>query len=225
MGGRSGAALRWVATLVEPLLSTNQRIRHEIEFRDIARSESRWFATYTAGILSGITTSLPLIDPWRSVEVDDAGTARWPDGRLFGQISDAADVLQSAPELEASGVDPTTIALAEGIATDAAALIVISFGGWRPAREALLDTFARGDGDAMFDRAANSIRWSEHRRRAYRPESFDVWLDHLSLEWVGWANEICDDQVYEHIEQEIENGASLERETLTAIALDLDLFD
>ncbi len=224
MSGHSGVALRWVATLVEPLLSINQRIRHEIDFRDIARHESRWFATYTAGLLSGVTSSLPGIDPWRTVGLDAAGVAKWPDGRIFGTRDDTVDVLRSVPELDDAGVDPTTLALEEGLAPDAAALIAISFHGWKPTSEALLETSSRGDGDAMFDRATNSIRWSEHRRRAYRPEQFDVWLDYLSIEWAGWADEICNDIPPNYIEREMELGASRERDALCAIAQDLELF-
>ena len=160
MSGRSGAALRWVATLVEPLISTNQRIRYEIEFRDVARNESRWFAAYTGGLLAGVTASLPGIDPWRTVGLDASGVAKWPDGRIFGTQEDTDDVLRSVPELDEAGVDPTTLALEEGLAPDAAALIAISFHGWKPTSDALLETSSRGDGDAMFDRATNSIRWS-----------------------------------------------------------------
>ncbi len=213
-----------MATLVEPLLSTNQRIKQEIDFRDVARHDARWFATYTGGLLAGVAMSLPYVDPWRTVEIDKEGVAKWPDGRLFGTPNDAADILRSIPELEDTGVDPTTLALEEGLAPDAAALIAIAFNGWQPTSDALLDTHHRGDGDAMFDRATHSIRWTEHRRRAYRPEAFDVWLDHLSLEWTGWADNICNGESVEWIDEEIEVGASRERDALAAIARDLEFF-
>ena len=57
-----------------------------------------------------------------------------------------------------------------------------------------LETIVRGDGDAMSIEAAHSLRWAEHRRRAYRPEAFDASADHLSLEWTGWADNICNDE-------------------------------
>ena len=139
--------------------------------------------------------------------------------RNLRDSDDATDILSSIPELEEPA--STNDARARGGPRSGRRGVIAIASRMAPTSEALLETNRRGDGDAMFDRATHAFRWTEHRRRAYRPEAFDVWLDHLSLEWTGWADIICNDESVEWIEEEIEVGASRERDVLAAIARDL----
>jgi hypothetical protein len=223
--GRSGSALRWVATLTEPLLTTNQRIRFEKEFLEVARVEPLWFCAYTAGVLSGITSSLPMTDPWRTVRIEVDGIPRWPDGSQFGSRRDTDDILRPIQGIDDAGVDATTLALEEEISSDEAALLVQSFDGWRRAYEALVTISGRDSPDIVFNQATNTIRWAEHRRRAYRPEIFDVWLDFLALHWANWADEVRNDRPSDFIDSEIEPGLRREREALAKVAKDLEFFN
>lgn len=223
---RSRAALRWTASLVEPLLSTAQRVQFDHDFREVARVEPTWFAAFGAGTLSGITASLPAVDPWRTVTVSvDDGVATWPNGRTFGLREDTNDVIRPILEIDDAGIDPTTLALEEGISPAAAALLVVSFGGWRATRMVLTEAQTQLGLDATFDISTSAIRWAQHRRRAYRPETFDTWLDFLVLGWAGWSDAVLrDGGLSDAVEQEIENGARTERDILAEIAKDLGFF-
>ena len=221
---RSRAALRWTASLVEPLLSTDQRIQFDHDFREVARREPIWFCAFGAGVLSGITSSLPMSDPWRTAKVDADGTAKWPDGRKFGLREDTDDVIHPILEIDDAGIDTTTLALEDGISSDAAALIAVSFGGWRCAHDVLVEAQVQHGPNTAFKMAASSIRWAQHRRRAYRPESFDAWLDLLSIGWAGWADDVDDGGLSATVEREIDNGARKERDLLAKVADALGFF-
>lgn len=220
---RSRAALRWATSLVEPLLSTVQRAHLDNDFGEIARSESKWFAAFCAGVLSGITTSLPITDPWRATKAN--GVARWPDGRTFGLRADTDDVIRPIPEIDIPGIDPTTLALEQGISSSAAALLTISFSGWRVTYAALIKAQVQHGPDATFNTATSAIRWALHRRRAYRPEAFDAYLDFLVMGWAGWADDLsADTGLGDAVKQEIEDRARIERDALAQIAEDLEFF-
>jgi hypothetical protein len=222
---RSRAALRWTASLVEPLLSSSQRTQFDLDFREVARVEPIWFCAFGAGVLSGITRSLPTGDPWRTAKVDADGVAKWPDGRRFGLREDTDDVIKPVLEIDDAGIDPTTLALEEGISSDAAALIAVSFGGWRGAHEVLVQAQVQHGPNKAFGLATSAIRWAQHRRRAYRPESFDAWLDLLSIGWAGWADDVASgDGISKTAEQELEDGARKERELLAKVADALEFF-
>ncbi len=220
---RSRAALRWSASLVEPLLSTDQRTALDADFREISRIEPAWFAAFCAGVLSGITTSLPITDPWRAAKAN--GAARWPDGRPFGRREDTDDVIRPVHEIDDAGVDPTTLALEAGISTPAARLLTISFGGWRDTTTALVETQSQHGPDKAFTTITSAIRWAYHRRRAYRPEYFDTYLDFLVLGWAGWADDVSANRgLSDAAKQEIEDAAAKERVVLAKIAEDLEFF-
>jgi hypothetical protein len=238
MTTKSRAALRWTASLVEPLLSTSQRIQLDHDFREVAQTEPAWFCAFCAGVLSGITSSLPLCDPWRTAKVDTNGVAKWPDGRKFGLREDTNDVIRPIFGIDDAGIDPTTLALEEGVTKDAAKLLVISFGGWRETYAALIGVSfggwgetdasfaeAQQDHDAAFEMVTSAIHWAQHRRRAYRPESFDAWLDFLVMSWAGWADVVeFNGSLGDLAEREIADGAEKERELLAKIADALEFF-
>jgi hypothetical protein len=222
---RSRSALRWTASLVEPLLSTAQRNQFDHDFREVARSDPIWFCAFGAGMLSGITGSLPMSEPWRTAKVDAEGVARWPDGRKFGLREDTNDVIRPILEIDDAGIDPTTLALEEGISSAAAALIAASFGGWRGAHEILVEAQVQFGPNKAFGLATSAIRWAQHRRRAYRPESFDAWLDLLSIGWAGWADDVDGGGgLSETAEREIDDGARKERALLAKVAEALEFF-
>ena len=76
-------ALQWSATLVEPLLSLNQRIEIEGRFRILAAERPEYFKNFTAGVVGGLVSALPFLDPWRNTKIDDDGEAKWHDGLAF----------------------------------------------------------------------------------------------------------------------------------------------
>jgi hypothetical protein len=163
-------------------------------------------------------------DPWRTVKVDDDGAAKWPDGRKFGLREDTDDVIRPILEIDDAGIDPTTLALEECISPDAAALITVSFGGWRGAHDVLVEAQVQHGPNTAFKMAASSIRWAQHRRRAYRPESFDAWLDLLSIGWAGWADDVDGSGISAAAEREIDDGARKERDLLAKVAEALGFF-
>ena len=166
-------------------------------------------------------------DPWRTAQVDATdGAAKWHDGRPFGLREDTDDVIRPIPEIDDAGIDPTTLAIEDEISPDAAALLTLSFGGWRGTYVALKEVQAQHGPDATFDTATSAIRWALHRRRAYRPEAFDAWLDFLVMGWAGWADDVVDGDggLSESVEMEIEDGARKERDALAKIAEDLEFF-
>jgi hypothetical protein len=75
-----------------------------------------------------------------------------------------------------------------------------------------------------FGLTTSAIRWAQHRRRAYRPESFDAWLDLLSIGWAGWADDVDDGGLSATVEREIDNGARKERDLLAKVADALGFF-
>ena len=81
------------------------------------------------------------------------------------------------------------------------------------------------DPDAVFNLVVSSTRWLEHRRRAYRPEEYDVWLDQIVLAWAHWASEASSDKMSPNVERELEFGAMRERERMSQIARDLGFFN
>lgn len=224
LNDRSKTALRWSASLVEPLLTTTQRIRFDEEFRDLTDCEPKWFSAYCAGVLSGIVSSLPPSDPWRKVQVGADATPRWPDGHTFGAREDTDDVIQPIMELEDAGIDPTTLALESEVSADVGALVTLSFSGWRDGYEMLITTEACEGPSEAFDLATSAIRWALHRRRAYRPEAFDAWLDYLCIGWAGWADDASRNGLSPSTELEIERKAQGERDALAKIAEDLGFF-
>ena len=209
---------------MEPLLTTKQRIEFDQDFREVARRDARWFSAYCAGVISGIASSLPPSDPWRKVRVEVDGVPRWPDGHTFGAREDTDDIIQPIMELQHVGIDPTTMALENDVSSAVGALVAISFTGWKSGFDVLSKTAEREGPDVAFDEATSAIQWALHRRRSYRPEVFDTWLDALTIGWAGWADYACDGELSVATEAEIERGAEVERETLEKIATDLGFF-
>lgn len=237
---KSRAALRWSSSLVEPLLSTAQRSRFDNDWREVARADAPWFCSFCAGVLAGIASSLPQEDPWRTVKVDANGVAKWPDGLTFGRPADHFDVLHPIPELDEPGVDPTSIALEQTISSESAALVAMSFNGWREPYAALVgvsfdgwsDTYAADEEaqvhygpDMAFDVATSAIRWALHRRRSYSPEAWDAHLDFLVLKWAALADDVvANGSLSNAAQQELDDRARIERDVLAKIAKDLEFF-
>ncbi len=164
-------------------------------------------------------------DPWRTAKLDAGGVARWPDGRKFGLREDTNDIIRPILEIDNAGIDPTTLALEEGVSTDGAALIATSFDGWGGANTILIEAQAQHGPNTAFGLSTSSIRWAQHRRRAYRPESFDAWLDLLTIGWAGWADDVqSSGGISAAAEREINDGARKERDLLAKVAEDLGFF-
>ena len=225
---RSATAVRWSITLLEPLLTTEQRIEFESEFLELARLNRDWFDVYSASVLYGIVASLPTKDPWRSVVIVgdhlDGATAQWPGGIHFGDSHDADDVTMPMDELERVGIDPLTLALEHGLVSDAAVSLIVAFRGWRDARSSLAAIRTRSGDESAFEGATEAIRWAEHRRRSYRPGVFDSWFEFLTIESANRA--ACIDAELEPVfsDDDLERDATKERALLDQIVANRGLF-
>jgi hypothetical protein len=209
-------ALQWSATLVEPLLSLNQRIEIEGRFRILAVERPEYFKNYTAGVVGGLVSALPFLDPWRKTKIDDDGEAKWLDGLPFGSRNDVNDLRAPVPALDHLGIDPATVAI-EDLSATAAQVLVQAFHGWKAARRQIDIISDRRSQDMCFEDITAAIRRAAHRHRSYRPSQFDNWLEYLVVEWAQLAEEVADQPFDDEI---LERDIVREREKLTAIARD-----
>jgi len=226
--GAATIAVRWSITFIEPLLTTRQRIECETHFYELALREPEWCATYFASLLNGVVASLATNDPWRSVQVitDASGgtNAAWPNGLSFGGRIDTRDVVVPIDELERTGTDPFTAALADEPTSSEAALIIIALGGWRPAYESLLEDLDQHGPHMIYQRATSAIRWAEHRRRSYRPGVVDTWFEYLTIESANRANDIHGGSLPTFTDDDLEGGAAKERMILDQVVKTRGLF-
>ena len=221
-------AVRWGATLMEPLLSPVRRVGFDSGFRRILANSPKWFATFSAGILSGLVSVLPPTDRWRTVVIDTEGVARWPSGEMFGRPRDSFDVADpiNPTEEEADlGTDPRTVAL-EYESPLASRITIRGFEGWRAVRQEIMDTLRDFGPRDTFDATTAAIRLAAHRHRAYRPGVFDNWLSFLVVEWAHRTDEMLNEppdnaRNEQWFSQFIDRDIARERDALTEIALQL----
>lgn len=207
-------ALQWSATLVEPLLSLNQRIEIEGRFRILSAERPQYFKNFTAGVVSGLVSALPFQDPWRNTKIDDDGDAKWHDGQPFGSRNDVSDLRAPVPALDHLGIDPATAAVVD-LSPTAAQVLVQAFHGWKAARRQIDIISDRRSQDMCFEDITAAIRRAAHRHRSYRPGQFDNWLEYLVVEWAQLAEEVADQPFDDEV---LERDIVREREKLTAIA-------
>jgi hypothetical protein len=177
---------------MEPLLSPVRRVDFDSGFRLILATSPQWFATFSAGILSGLVAVLPSTDRWRTVVIDAEGVARWPSGETFGCTHDSFDVVDPIDANEADsdlGDDPRTVAL-EHESPLAARIIIRGFEGWRAVCQEITEILRDFGHRDTFDATTAAIRLAAHRHRAYRPGVFDNWLSFLVVEWANRADEL-----------------------------------
>ena len=62
---RRAEVARWVVTLSEPLLTTEERIKVESDMADFINRNSDWACAYFAGLLTDLSATLSPDDPWR----------------------------------------------------------------------------------------------------------------------------------------------------------------
>lgn len=119
---RRSEVARWVVTLSEPLVSTEQRAAADEAMGRFIDRNSDWACAYFAGLLTDLTSTLPPDDPWRHlaglIDLDQIATGQslddaskrlaWSNdpihfpattgavtasGRTFGTSQDSADLI------------------------------------------------------------------------------------------------------------------------------------
>lgn len=74
---RRAEVARWVVTLSEPLLTTEDRTRTDAAMADFIIRNPEWACAYFAGLLTDLSATLPPDDPWRHlsavIDLDQVG--------------------------------------------------------------------------------------------------------------------------------------------------------
>lgn len=207
-----GTVLRWAITLMEPLLSPRILSERLTAMDGLIQSRPDWARVFFAGAISNITQTLPSDDPWRraSARLGSTVVGRSPpedtgataeSGDRFGTWHDFEDVTPMT--FGAVEDDPQLAAAEVPLDGSAAAIMVISFGGWRELHSALVreaDFVAHLHWDCR-----DALRWALLRRRSYGLPPDDDWVWQSCFSWAIRASNLikgepADDQ---EIEQEI----------------------
>lgn len=141
-------AYAWGLTLVEPLLPTAHRVHLDRRMQQVCETHLEWACAFYGGVIADMVRTLPDDDPWRGLSgrlpdclvgtpPSDGAFGAWrSDGRQFGAVDDATDLLPAiTPD---PGLDPGLAALASGLAPTAAALLAFGEAGWSTCRDACL---------------------------------------------------------------------------------------
>lgn len=181
--GRRRTTVRWLVSLCEPLLSTEQRQAADADFAAVLAATPRWGSAWFAGLIADTLATLPSEDPWRHLggRVETAaGGVHTPDGDpvgpppvtgaqsvagSFGTVADSVDLAVGDHHDPPANPD---IAARADLPAEAAAVVAISRMGFGPTRDALDLLFDQADdGPQMLALAGAALRAVTHRRRAY----------------------------------------------------------
>lgn len=151
-------AIKWAATLIEPLLPPARRERLTTEFRRTAAAHPDRAVLVFAGVVSDLSQSLPAADPWSEVVFD--GSVATLDGRPFGTVADHYDLIPKiTPDPE---IDIALSAVIDAVEPSTAEMIAVSLLGIG----ALIDWLTQRDPSDRFDVSVDAIRLLTFRRRS-----------------------------------------------------------
>ncbi|MFD6092835.1 hypothetical protein ACFWGN_11995 [Oerskovia sp. NPDC060338] len=228
-GGRhSGSeAASWIVTQCEPLIATSVRNELDKAMVDLALENASWVATWVAGVVSDMTRTLPVSDPWRNLsasipvpgkrrmrrgdlvtDLTGQGAINPRTGKRFGTWLDAVDLV-GAPASADLTTDLGLAALLRPLSDDASALVAFAADGFTEARESLEAVYARSreggrdGGRAVWSCGADAIRWAIHRRRSYTGLD-DPYPAVSGFAWLVRANEFASGQGPSMVEVELQ---------------------
>jgi hypothetical protein len=186
----AGTVLRWAITLMEPLISPRTLTERLTAMDALVQSRPDWARVFFAGAISSISKTLPEDDPWRQASARLGGTtvggnppgetgAVAESGDRFGTWHDFED---TTPMTFGSVADDPQLAAAEvPLDNSAAAIVVISFGGWRVLHSALVRE--AGFVPHIHWDSRDALRWAILRRRSYGLPPDDDWIWHSCFSW------------------------------------------
>lgn len=171
-------AVRWSATLVEPLIPLRTRQQLESDLERTATDHEMWGVLFFAGVVSDLVSSLPAADPWRTIRLVDGQAVI--DGRPFGTLQDHLDLIPSiSPD---PSIDVALAAVIDPVPSKAAAFVAAAFDG-RAAAVAHLDRVSSVPGE-VYEVGAEAVRLLVFRRRCMMGP-----LDSFSVDSCWWWSE------------------------------------
>lgn len=156
---------------------------------------------WLAGTCADMARSLPANDPWRTLSVRVVnssgpdvvfnGSGQVPEqtgatsvAGPFGSWRDGTDLVPLAHRSLLA--DPGLVGLVRPLSPASASFLAVSSRGWEQGRS-VLEMLCPGDGGAMFEVAADAIRWATWRRRVYTgPED-----PHLATTGMLWLEMVA----------------------------------
>ena len=170
------SAVRWAATLVEPLIPQDRRDSWNQTFREAVASHPDWARLFFAGSVADITATLPENDPWRDTRMESG--VPMVDNRRFGTLRDHTDLIpQISPD---PTIDVALSAVLDDLDERAATLIVTSFQG----RDSAISYLAGIGTDDLFFVGTEALRIAVFRRRCLMGP-----LDSFAVDTCWWWGE------------------------------------
>lgn len=184
-------AQRWLATLLDPLITTQRRIEIDSDVHALIEARPDWCSVFAGGVLSALVLSLPNDDMWRDSH-EDLPTTTSASIPLF-------DV----------GMNQLT--------PDAWSLTVQARQGWRVARSAIQELYLRESPRIAFHEVDVAIRHAARHHRDFRPGLSDTWLIYVGVEWSQRTSEILETGSLEWFDEATDADIAREREVLRAL--------
>lgn len=170
------SAVRWAASLVEPLITEHRRSIYNQTFREAAELHPGWARLFFAGVVSDIMATLPDNDPWRDARIQDG--VPLVDGRRFGTLRDHTDLIpQISPD---PTIDVALSAVLDDLDERAASLIVVALQG----RDGAVEYLNGIDDSELFFVGTEAIRIAVFRRRCLMGP-----LDSFAVDTCWWWGE------------------------------------
>lgn len=210
--------VRWVQTLVEPLLPLDRRTWLEEGFRSVCVDHPAWSGIVLAGTLADMMQTLPVNDPWRRA---GARLGRWtagerppkqdgavlPNGISLGTWRAFLDTF-GAPSTEETIDEPSYAPVHDGLPPVAAAVLASGAHGWSTAREVLTLAANRAEPTSalhdliqlpgtrslqpapVWTYGVPALKWAIHRRRSYGTGVDDPWVQESIFRWTWRAGRV-----------------------------------
>ncbi|MEP9384560.1 hypothetical protein [Nocardioides sp. KR10-350] len=190
-GERRAVTDRLVLRLTTPFLPTRTAASIEENFATLLVDDDDWPKVWAAAVLLMLVRGLPQDDPWRhlrarlstpdgpmSVRLNSRSEiaahpegATHPDGRRFGTLLDAADLL---PAVHADPSRDNPLAAFEDNLDPRAAFLLAAVSSSKASPVAAMQhirrergVYTRGHQKGLADIIIDSLRWATLRRRAY----------------------------------------------------------
>ena len=203
------SAATWLVAQCEPLVPTLDRAVAERAFVAEVVKDPAWVTWWFTGVITDHMLTLPPADPWRHLSARvgptlTRGTLPKPPpvtgatgvNGAFGTVADGHDIVH--PSFSDAPTDVGLAAISGGLSAGGAALLAFACDGYRAAAQAAqllhAEHLAReGDLQAaagrFFGDAADALRWSVWRRRAY-VGAMDDWTLATGFAWLWRAGEL-----------------------------------
>lgn len=211
----------WAITLAQPLVRPGLAVKIARQARATMALDPPRARYWLAGLIGDIVSSLPSIDPWRSLSARvpvlgnpdivvlgsvpppdslGAASARGP----FGTWQDGADLVPPThPNLL---IDRELIVLAEGLVPASAAVLAMCASDFHTGARAL-QVLGPG-GPESFDIGAPALRWAMWRRQVYVGQE-DTWAHTAAMMWLHRAGALVTGEQFdeETWQEDREEGA------------------